>query len=84
MTVYILTKLDDNGDYSVKAYADKYKAADDVMEEIYGEDWEIQLNDEAWEDASSIDMDYTDLLGGETITDSEGVVWNIVESEVIE
>lgn len=41
MTVYILTKLDGKGDCSVKAYSDKYKAADDVMEEIYGEDWEI-------------------------------------------
>ena len=39
--IYIMMKLDDNGDYTLKAYADKYKAAADVMEEVYGEDWEI-------------------------------------------
>lgn len=81
--IYIMMKLDDNGDYTLKAYADKYKAAADVMEEVYGEDWEIQMNDPDWEKSSSIGVDYEDLLESYGFTDEEGVVWSITESEVI-
>lgn len=43
------------------------------------------MNDEAWEDASSIDLDYTDLLDGESITSDGGLAeWTLVETEVID
>ena len=84
MTVYIMMKLDEDGDYTLKAYADKMQAAADVMEEVYGEDWEIQMNDDEWEKSSSIGTDYEDLVEGYGFTDEEGVVWSITETEVIQ
>lgn len=84
MTVYIMMELDESGDYTLKAYADKYKAANEVMERVYGEDWELQMDDDSWEKSSEIATNYEDLLESYGFTDEEGVVWSITETEVIQ
>ena len=84
MTVYIIMKLDESGDYTLKAYADKDGAAAYVMEEVYGEDWEMQMDDDDWDEAVEIRTNYEDLLDGYGFTDEEGVVWSITETEVIQ
>lgn len=81
--IYIMMKLDESGDYTLKAYADKDRAAADVMEEVYGEDWEMQMEDDDWDAAVEIRTQYEDLLDGYGFTDEEGVVWSITESDVI-
>lgn len=81
--IYIMMKLDDNGDYTLKAYADKDRAASYVMEEVYGEDWELQMEDPEWEKSSSIGVEYDDLINGYGFTDEEGCVWSITETDII-
>ena len=83
MTVYIMMKLDESGDYTLKAYSDKDRAAAYVMEEVYGEDWEMQMEDDEWDDADAIRTNYEDLLDGYGFTDEEGCVWSITETDVI-
>ena len=83
MTVYIMMKLDESGDCTLKAYDDKDKAASYVMEDVYGEDWEMQMEDDYWDDAIEIRTNYEDLMEGYGFTDEEGVVWSITGTEVI-
>ena len=81
--IYIMMKLDESGDYTLKTYADKDRAASDVMEEVYGEDWEMQMEDDDWDEAVEIRTNYEDLLDGYGFTDEDVVVWSITESDVI-
>ena len=53
------------------------------MEKVYGEDWEMQMEDDYWDDAIEIRTNYEDLLEGYGFTDEEGVVWSITGTEVI-
>ena len=77
--VYVLLQVDGE-DVRVRAYKDNYKAAAHVMEYIYGEDWEIQMNDEEWELSSEIQSNYDSLLNGFGFT-YEGITWNIEETQ---
>ena len=79
--IYVLIKADGD-DVAVKVYKDKYKAAGYVMETCYGEDWEIQMEDEDWENAPYSKSDYEEILNGYGFTDGEGVLWSIEETVI--
>lgn len=68
----------------VKVYSDKENAASYVMEYVYGEDWEFQMDDEDWELSAEIRDNYRELLDGYGFKDAEGVMWSIEETEVID
>ena len=43
-TVYVITKLDLNGPtVETAVFADAYDAYNDVMTQVYGEDWEEKM-----------------------------------------
>ncbi len=52
--VYVVTELDDNNEIETMVFLNKDIAIATVMEKLYGEDWEIQMNDEEWEASYSI------------------------------
>ena len=81
--IYVLIKADGQ-DINVTAYKDKFKAAAHVMEECYGEDWELQMEDEDWEESYSIRDNYEELINGYGFRDAEDVLWSIEETEVID
>lgn len=81
--VYVLIKLDAEGDFFVKAYADKDVAAAYAMEQVYGEDWELQMEDPEWEKSNDIQLNYESLLEDYGFTDDDGNVWSINETEII-
>lgn len=81
--IYVLIKLDSEGDFFVKAYADKDVAVASVMEQVYGEDWELQMEDPEWEKSNDIQLNYESLLEDYGFTDDDGNVWSINETEII-
>lgn len=78
--LYVLIQVDGD-DVRVRAYKDNYKAAAYVMEYIYGEDWELQMNDDEWEKSSEIQSNYDSLLNDFGFT-YEGITWSIEETQV--
>ena len=48
-----------NNDIDIKAYRDRESAVAQVMEERFGEDWEMQMGDESWELSDEIQFALT-------------------------
>jgi hypothetical protein len=47
--VNVLIKVDKNNDMEAKVFYDIYDAEDYAMQELFGEDWTSQIEDDEWE-----------------------------------
>ena len=81
--IYVLTKIEDGGEIvETRAYASRDDAVSYAMEELFGEDWEIQLDDDEWENQSEL-LSAMDAFEGEyAYVDKDKVYWYLTRTEV--
>jgi hypothetical protein len=60
--ITVVARTQKNNDIDIKAYRDKDVAIAQVMEDMYGEDWEMQMNDEEWELSDDIKFAFDNLM----------------------
>ena len=60
--VTVVARTQKNNDIDIKAYRDKDVAIAQTMEDMYGEDWEIQMEDEEWELSDEIKFAFDNLV----------------------
>ena len=59
--IIVTARLMKNNDIDVKAFKDKDEAIEDIMQTLYGEDWDIQMNDDKWELSEDIRFAFDNL-----------------------
>ena len=81
--VYVLVHVDSTSeiDIDVKTFSDKDDAMAYVMEQLFGEDWEIQMSDENWERQPEL-LDAWDAIQDYGYTDGEEHVWQLFETGI--
>jgi hypothetical protein len=68
----------------VSAWSSQEKAIDYAMTLIFGEDWEIQLYDDEWDEQSKLTRAYDAFTDGMPYRDGEKQTWEIHEVVVDE
>ena len=83
--VYVLVHVDSTNeiDIDVKTFSSKDDAMAYVMEYLFGEDWEFQMDDEEWENRSEL-LDAWDAIQDYGYTDEKDHVWQLFEKTVDE
>ena len=81
--IYVLTKIEAGGEVvETRAYANRDAAVSYAMEELFGEDWEIQLDDDEWENQSEL-LSAMDAFEGEyAYIDKDRAYWYLTRTEV--
>ncbi len=60
--VTVVARTQKNNDIDIKAYRDKDVAIAQIMEDMYGEDWEMQMEDDEWELSDEIKFAFDNLM----------------------
>lgn len=79
--VYVLIHKDHDGELDVKAFKDKETPISQVMETMYGEDWEAQAADEEWDLYEEIQGNLDTIWEGYWVGNKDGS-WLLKETEV--
>ncbi len=81
--VYVLTQVEDNGEIlTTHVFSSKDSAVDYAMQQLFGEDWELQLDDDDWENQPEL-LDAMGAFDSEyAYLDSDGAYWYLTGNEV--
>lgn len=73
----IIITVDERRSIDCRKSDGKDEAIGEIMMELFGEDWEIQMNDDDWELASEIRYAFDQLYEGDQYTDRDGITWKV-------
>lgn len=80
---FVVINRERNDQIGVTCFNRKEDAVAFAMESLYGEDWEIMLNDEEWEHSADMQNEMDNLWYGRWVYGGEGNDWLVKESEVL-